>query len=251
MKSAKLWLVVFTASLLLAGISCSKKESSSPAAPASNNPPQLDVEEVTLPQAMTNSSDTKAQEAAGYVNTANSFTQYMQFLSPSSSAGALRAESSYQGPPWNYTWTVDDGQDNNYTVDLTIDENDTLYTWKVIVSGTIDGAAINNFMLISARQGKDDSSGYLIMYDPSTAAMSVRIDWYRSGGDYVLQYQMFNNSRVVVNSYHDGTGRVSYYEWNGSSYPLRFQATWNADGSGEWWTYNSSGVNDGSGSWSI
>jgi len=58
---------------------------------------------------------------------------------------APELSSGYDGPPWVFTWDVDDGA-NQYTVILTINETSTSYTWSVTVDGVLEGVTLDNFV---------------------------------------------------------------------------------------------------------
>ena len=207
-----------------------------------------------MPQAMVNSSDANAQRAVGYVDTANTFAQYMQFLTPPSKMDGLRSACNYQGSPWVYTWAVDSGQSDNYTVNLTIDETDTTYTWKVLISGTIYGVAVNDFRLIDGLQNKNGTGGNLFVYDPNGSNLKIRLIWDRGVDHYLLQYGYIPDGTLInVTLNNDNTGRVSYSRWDESKsrYILNFQAVWYADGSGQWYTYDSDGNLDEQGTWGV
>ena len=246
-KAAVILMVLAVA--LLAG--CSKEESTTPAAPSNNtndNPPSFGVQQVTPPSEMTQSQDPYAQQAAAYVAMANAFASYTSYLSPPSNMEAPELTSSYAGPPWTYTWSVNNGEDN-FTVTLTIDETTSSYTWNVVVTGVFDGQTLDHFLFIEGEQAKDGKSGSLTIHDPETQGIAVTVNWnYDESNAYHLTYEVPGEAKIVATVNQDDSGSVAYYEWNGSAFEMVFRAVWNADGSGEWWTYEE-GAQTGHGTW--
>lgn len=254
MKRLSFKAAVILMAILLIGAGCSKEKSTSPTSPSpsnNNSPPALDVDQVTLPQGLVQSQDPMAQMVVGYVNMANSFAQYTALVSPPSGNMAPDLTSPYSGPPWVYTWDVNNGPDDTYTITLTIDETDTTYTWNVMVSGVVGGVTVSDFKYVEGLESKDGSSGYLFIYDPETHNMAARFDWAAtSDNQYTLHYTVPGSVMISITVNPDDSGSINYYEWDGSDFIPMFQAHWNADGSGEWWTYDSNGDVSGHGTWS-
>jgi len=239
--------------LSLAFVGCSKDDTTAPKPPAQDNEaPSYDAHTVTVPSAMQTSQDRNAQMVVSYVNMVNAFTGYTGLMSPPSKA-MFTASSEFSGPPWIYTWTVNQGSDNTYTVTLTIGEDTDSYTWDVRISGTFEGHDVTNFSLIVANEHKDGSAGAFTLYDPGTGQIALDLTWtHDNDGVYTFRYQVPNDTKIVVTVNPDDSGSIYVYEWDTSEsdWAEVFHATWTAAGSGEWWAYDTDGTETGHGTWS-
>jgi len=252
MRSLSLKTAAFLMIFILAIVGCSKDESTSPTSPSNQNndsPPAFEAQGVTIPDELAQSQDPMAQQAVAYIMMANAFTSYTGFLTPPSGTEAPELSSGYDGPPWVFTWDVDDGA-NQYTVILTINETSTSYTWSVTVDGVLEGVTLDNFVYIEGEQAKDEKSGSITVHDPETQGVALTVNWnIDSSNVYHLVYEAPEEGRIEITVNPDESGSVTYYEWNGSAFVMVFKAVWNTDGSGEWWTYEN-GVQTGHGTWS-
>jgi len=249
-KIAFLLIAIMIVALVVAG--CSKDEDKSVAPAPSNNEdqaPTFSAQPVEVPDSLANETDPHAQMAVGYINMANAFVNYTSFVTPPSKAG-FEGVGTLGGPPWIYTWSVNTGPDNNYTVTLTIDEDNDYYTWTVELDGVFDGYSITDFTLIEASQAKDGTSGELTVYDPESLGIALSVSWVLQNGTYTFTYLVPEEVKIVVTLNPDESGSVEAYEWNGSAFVKVFEAQWTATGAGEWWTWNIDGTETGHGTWS-
>jgi len=247
------YLLIATLVVTFALMGCSKDESTTTAPPPSNNEeeqaPAFSAQPLDVPDSLANETDPHAQMAVGYINMANAFVNYMNFVTPPSKT-SFEGVGTLSGPPWIYTWPVNIGPDNNYMVTLTIDEDNDYYTWTVELDGVFDGYSVTNFTLIEASQAKDGTSGELTVYDPESLGIALSVSWVLQNGTYTVTYLMPEEVRIVVTLNPDESGSVEAYEWNGSAFVKVFEAQWTATGAGEWWTWNIDGTPSGHGTWS-
>lgn len=234
-KQRLLLLAVLSVMLLLFMGSCSKDDD------ADNTPssqqqeaPQIETQIVELPQAMIESTDPGATQAAAYVNMANGFVGWSSMMVPPEKTNSLKSVS---GDPWIYTWEYNDGADI-YAVTLTILETQTQVEWTMVINGTMEGIVLNDFLYMEANELLDGSSGSFVMYDWELQGIALMTSWSTdSNGVYNVVFEIPDNFKIEMTSNPDGSGSVMMYEFFESEYILEFHAAWTADGTGEYWEY--------------
>jgi hypothetical protein len=224
---------LLTLTLLIPG--CSKKDSS---------PTEVQTSPPTIPALLfkgpnTNSTETNAQMIKSYVSTMNSFTtmfvpyQYIQ--------------SVQNGNTWTWNYT-----DQTLTVKMTAtSQSDGGYLWKLILNGKdpSDGVTYNNWTGMEGTTSADGKSGIWKIYQENTTILATDFTWSTTNSVLTGTQKNYTGegptSQIVLVNNPDNTGEMRIY--TGSV--VTYKATWTAAGSGQWWTFNSSGVQTGTGSW--
>ncbi len=188
---------------------------------------------IVVPSGMANSQDPMAQLAVAYIQMANSISGYGGWFDPPNGMRAA-AES------WEYTWT-----EGGLTITLVVEETSTMYTWDVWVDGNDGYYDYDNWHMFHAWEYIDGSCGGLEFYAIDEYMGELYWDWCTdSEGVFTMtfytSYEGYSTEIELV-VYPDGSGSLSYY-FDGA---LDMLVEWNADGSGQWWTYNPAD----SGSW--
>jgi hypothetical protein len=241
-------LIYLPAILIIVSIifACSKDEEADPQQPADNNPPEYSVKTVEVPDQMSQSNDPGAQEAMSYIYMANSFTGFTGMFNPPQKNGIYK--STNDGPPWIYNWEVDD-ESGQYTVTMTFDEDNTHYYWSVVIDGVMDGIVLQDFTFLYSEQTKDDSEGLIRLYDPESQDLDVDIFWSTdTDGTYHFTFSEPEYMKIEITEYLDGSGFLAVYDWIIEQFLISFEAEWNADGHGQWWSYID-GILDDQGVW--
>lgn len=235
-------LTALLAFALLVGVGGCSKKSDNPTAPATTTAPSFPKE--TFKGPTTNSSDYNVGIVNGYVAVANAYSNYFNFF-----AGT---NATQNGNTW--TWSVTNGTES--VVFSMTKQSDGSYTWKWVVNGTdqSSGRTYNNKTLFEGTVSADGKNGEWKVYQDTTSLLTADFVWatnssgkltgtlnlYHDDGSTIdTKYQIINNS--------DNSGEVDLY----SGTVLVYKATWKADGSGTWTTYDStSGNQTATGTWS-
>ncbi|EHO41282.1 hypothetical protein Calab_1664 [Caldithrix abyssi DSM 13497] len=205
---------------------------------ATDTPPEgVSITEIEVPPALLQSTNQYAQMAVGTINFVNSFKGYVGFFNPN-----VGLQSDTDGPPWVYTWS-----DGGLTITLTITIEDNQYHWVLTFNGTDGEMQYNNFVMYEAWQNLDGTYGKLVVYDPEYQNISSEWTWVQDdqGVITVTFINHYDQSKIIVTQNQDLSGTLEVYENN----ILTMKISWNADGSGNWWTYDDDGTLTGSGSW--
>ena len=236
MRHMKFLVSFFAMLTLVLVIGCSDDDKG----PTDNNgetqQPTFGIDSVTVPDAMEQSDDPMAQQAVAYVAMANAFASYGYWFSHSGTS---------EGPPWTFTWTVDD-----LTITLTITEEGNNWVWEIVLDGTDGYYTYDNWLFIHAEQAKNNSSGQLIIYEPVTTNVAMTWTWsVDAEGVYTLvMISEGEDFKIEITVNPDHSGELELSEKVDESYQLALREVWQADGSGEWWTYED-GEQTGHGSW--
>ncbi len=207
-------------------------------------PPGLTATPVTVPAHMLESQDSMAMMAVAYVDMANSMSSLVDtyFTPPGGKACAVKTD----GPPWEYTWT-----DSSLTVTMTIDEMVGGYQWEIVLDGTDGFYAYSDWLMMSAEQTTDGSSGSMILYQPVTTEIDSEWSWSTDAyGVYTFVMTTYGSpgSRIEIVVNLDQSGSIDFYDESGGAYEMVFRVEWAADGTGSYWMY-SGGVEQDSGTW--
>ena len=232
MKALKFLILFTTIFSLVIVSSCKKDDDVDP----NNNAPTCEAKTVEVPEAMANSSDPGVQQAVGYMEMVNGMGGYTGMMTPPSKSSAVT--NFKDGGTEVYTWEINEGN-TNCTFTLRVTETATMYSWEMIIDGTMEGMVFNNFTYIRAEEMKDGSSGEITIYDPETGNILITMSWYTSGGATHFTYEMpgYMLLTIVVNG--NGSGYVEYSFWDNNQWALYFKAQWDASGHGHWWDYYS------------
>jgi hypothetical protein len=219
--------------LLIAG--CSKKDSG-PTEPEGSAP---SIPVVTFKGPNTNSSDTQATLVKSYVSAMNGYTMIFAPFT------ALQGVQS--GNAW--TWTYAEG---TLTVKFTATrQGDGSFTWKMVLNGTdpSDGTVYNNWTGIEGTTSADGKNGNWKIYEDNKSSLDAEYVWTTTNNVLTGTLKYYSSGilagqTVVVNN-PDNTGELRMYEGT----TMTYKAVWQANGSGQWWTYNLSGAQTGTGTW--
>jgi hypothetical protein len=241
MKTFKL-LILLTTLFSLVIVSSCKKDDTNP----NNNAPNYEVKTVQVPDAMAQSEDPGAKQAASYINMVNGMTGYGSMMTPPSKSA--RVTNFKDGGGDVYVWEINEGN-THCTFTLKYSETATMYFWEMIVDGNIEGQVFNNFVYMRAEEAKDGSSSSFTVYDPESGGILTTMSWYESEGSTHLTFEVPNSVLIsmVVNA--DGSGSVEVKSWQNGQYVLEFRAEWDASGHGQWWEYDETGAIWNQGSW--
>jgi hypothetical protein len=238
--------LIFTAMALLMIFftACSKDDDSTDAQQQQHDPPTFSVHTVDPPDAMIESSDPGAQQAVGYINMANAFAGMGSiYMIPPQKSGGYKSTNG-DGPPWIYSWEVNEGEDN-YTVTLTVDETPVIYTWNVVIDGIMEAVVYDNFTFMESIQAKDGSNGSFTVYDPGKSIILISAIWTKDQNDvYTTTFEIPEGVKIVMVSYPDGSGEISFYDWGETDWILSFRAAWDNTGHGEWWEYEDGEISE-------
>lgn len=208
--------------------------------------PEFSIINVSVPDAMVQSSDPMAQLAVSYVSLANSISTWTGFFTPPAGAAKLVAPAGVADGPWVYTWS-----EEGLTVTLTITESSQNYMWSVVFDGTDGETTYDNFTFIDAAASKDGSSGSLVIYDPMTESPALDWTWSEtSSGVYNFLMTSYDSEgfQIALTVNADKSGTLEFRMSDGSSFEPLFGSEWQSDGSGDWWNYADGEITD-SGSW--
>ncbi|MCF6170733.1 MAG: hypothetical protein L3J66_07150 [Bacteroidales bacterium] len=241
MKTLK-FLALFTSIFSLVIVSsCKKDDDTDP----NKDAPNYKVKTVQVPDAMVQSSDPGAQQAASYINMVNGMAGYGSMMTPPSKRTSVTNFKDGGGDV--YVWEINDGN-THCTFTLKVSESVTTYYWEMIIDGILEGQAFNNFTYLKAEEAKDGSSSSFTVYDPETGGILMTMSWYDNGSVTNFTFEIPNEVLMAVNVNADGSGFVEVKSWQNGQYVLDFRAEWDASGHGQWWAYDGGVVID-QGSW--
>jgi hypothetical protein len=229
---------------------CSKDDDdNSNPAPPPEEAPDYAAQTITPPDAMLESEDPGAQQAVMYIDMANGFVDMAgSFGNPPEKSAGFKSTNG-DGPPWVYTWEVND-ETGNYTVTLTINETGEGSEWDIVVNGVMDGITLDNFTIMHGEQSDDGKNGNFTVYDwENQGDVIFYLSWTTDDdGNYLLNIEITDSYKFNVAANADGSGSIEAYEWNGEDYEMTFKAVWDTEGHGQWWQYEGGELID-SGSW--
>jgi len=247
MKLSKL-LFVF----LMAAVACSKKEEP---APALQNT-KVTTTTVQAPAALTTAAktDTYAQEAAAYIDLANTMSSYTSLLAVPAS-GATKSSTvitasngrvaAVASTTETYTWS-----DPKYgSVAFQITDAGTSYKWEYFYKAS---GAKDWLKFLNAEEMKDGSSGDLEILDYTgndPKAILLKFNWNKVGDQFT--FQLTDPSFYFLLKYNTTTkaGTIDYYDGAGVNAVIAYKYSWTGEGHGTWQSFDSSGTLDGSGTW--
>jgi hypothetical protein len=228
----KLFTLVFAAALLVTG--CSKESS-----PTETEGTAPSIPSVNFKGPTTNSQDVNAVLVKNYVTAMNS---YSLIFAPFATAQGVQS-----GNTW--TWTYTEG---TLTVRFTATrQGDGSFTWKMILNGTDpdDQTVYNNWTGIEGTTSADGKNGNWKIYDDNTTVLIAEYVWTTTNNVLTGTLKEYSGGAVdyqsiVVNN-PDNSGELKIY----AGTVMTYRAVWQANGAGQWWTYDSSGSQTGTGNW--
>jgi hypothetical protein len=182
---------------------------------------QEKINDIQIPEGLTNSSDANAQTTATYINVAKSYGLiFSAFFTVPSNATAQKtnvaAKNAVTGNSQTYTWS--DGQSTiNYTVTELVDRYTFSYS---IESPSFTGKVMDGFSL------KDESLAELNMYDAGGTSLTMK--WSYINGKGTIDVKDNDGSQFILIANSDNSGTLEVFE-DGS---LNVKCTWNTSGNG-------------------
>lgn len=237
MKKLKILSLATTIVFLLFSMACNKDENENP--DPQNDPQEFNVETVTIPDAMAQSQDPGAIQAASYVNMANGLAVYGSMMTPPKKGNTTLKN----GNDDLVTWEINDGATNVYTVTLKITETSSYIKWEMIINGFFEGTQANNFTYLLAEEFKDGSGSSFTVFDlENQGSFFMKMNWNESGGTTYFKLEVPQEVLVNIEVHANGSGKINVKEWENGEYLLSFSAIWDVSGHGEYWEYDGSGV---------
>jgi len=201
-------------------------------------------EVITPPTGLSNSTDSHAEMAAGWIESINQMTSYTDYMKPP--AGTAKSSTKITAKNGRVatagdseTWIWDDGQGNS--VGYQVSETTDSYQFDVFVklAGTSDW-----LKYFHAEEKKDKSSGtmYILDFDGSDpTAKALQYDWTLSGTLFTFKMTSETDNSFIINvTYHTDTkaGQVQYIV----NSKLYYDMIWDTHGAGSWTLYGEDGV---------
>lgn len=248
LKRLSIW--TLSVLIVMTAVNCSK-DSTNPTEPQKQEPPEIAAKEIKTPQKLQQSSDPNAQLTAAYISMANSFRDLAGgFMQPPPGLNKLMQQADMSGdtPVWRRTWT-----DGALTVIMEIFDAGDKYLWDIRMNGTDGEYVYDNWLFIHAEQTKNGQNGFMTIYEDLTTKAAGTWTWMEDAQhNYkltVLLNNVYNSVKLIAEAHPDESGRIEFYNGQNNTFVLQFKAEWNADGSGQWWSYEN-GQENASGSWS-
>ncbi|MCB9210529.1 MAG: hypothetical protein H6610_10415 [Ignavibacteriales bacterium] len=222
-------------------ISCSDDDS--PSSPESQTAKELSMKVIDIPNAIKQSSNPYAQQVNVFTTLANSFSVYsFYFTPPSGNQQFLKVNED-----WTKSWTV-----NNITINMNYFENTTDFGWSIYLSGTDGEQTFNNTLFLEAQETIGTQQGTFKIYDPNSNTVASEWTYFTTTSDVynlsLFSYNGDNSNKLEIISNNDNSGEFTYYEMASGDFTIDKRVAWNADGTGQWWEYDSTGTLIDSGS---
>lgn len=236
-------IIILTLATVLIVAACSKKDNN-PVTPTTEEAPQLNLQNITVPDAMQQSSDMHAQTVVVYMQMANIFVSSMAgYINPPSDLGP----ATRQGNVWEYNWTLD-----ALKVIVRITDDSDQFSWVTQFQGSDANYTYQNWIAYRATQSKDAKSGSFTVYAPNTTLVIGEYTWNLDDAG-ALHFNLVTTALQQGNAYAgvlnaDKSGTLEISQAADGQNVLLEKYQWNADGSGQWWTYENGEIKE-SGSW--
>ena len=238
-------ITLFGLAAILVFAACSKDKDNNPTMPSNEDPPQLQMQSLTIPAKMQQSTDPHAQTVVFYMQMANIFnTSLAGYIHAPDGVGPTTRE----GNLWEYNWKQD-------ALDIILritDESDN-FSWVTQFNGKDTEYDYHNWIAYRATQSKDEKSGSFTAYLPNTKIPLGEYIWSLDD-DGALNFEVdasaLQQGRTfegVLNTDHSGTLHV-FESQNGQNILIE-KYDWDAEGVGQWWTYENGELKE-SGAWS-
>jgi len=237
MNGRKIIAFLTAISLLVLLSSCSNNNN--PISTQNQQPKELNAPTVSIPDAMVNSQDANAKTAVEYINLINDFKSYLPYFTPPVS-------SKFNDLAGEWTWT-----DGSLSITLTETNVNGKANWTVKLNGTDGKFNYDNWIVATAEETDDNNSGHIIVFKPVTDEMLGQLDWVVDASGKVIfnVVELGKNINVEFTSYPDQSGELKIYISVGGISLLQYKVKWTSSGSGQWWSYDNTGTEAGSGSW--
>ena len=219
-------------------LSCSEDEN--PVTPeAKKEAKELNIKEITIPEALKQSSDPHAQMCAGYIALANGLKGYASMYRPPEETSM--AKLTYVDDNWTRTWTMD-----QLTVTMNYFENDATFGWEILLTGTDNQFTYSNWLSMKAEQKIDNSFGTLVIYKPVTDQVEFQWQWSETQTQNTFTMETYDDNgnlrnKIEVVSNTDNSGEVTFYGSANGTFAKQTRITWTSTGTGHWEEYDVSG----------
>jgi len=227
-----LWLFMLLSFALFLFNGCSSDEEN-PITPAPrSDPPEFNLQDVSFPDKMQNSTDEKAKLAISLVNEAMSFEGTGCVFGPPSGA-TVNSETQ---TAWEYSW-----EDGGLTKRLAITLLSGQRKWQQFFTGSADGIAYDNWRSMDAAQKTDLTIGHVYLYKANTGQIAEEWSWHTlENNKYVFKKQKYVDpvSKIQITFEENNAGNIESYK-PGSTGSLVYDVliTWDAAGNGSWRTF--------------
>lgn len=226
-------------SLLAAG--CSKEDSNPASSTAVTNPgPPPSVPNINIKGPSSMSDDPSLALVKGLFQGFNTFTYYSNKFQ--------NVQAVYSDSTWVRKFV-----EGPITAVLTATQlSDGTFSWKLTLNGTNDTVTYNNWLALEGTSSADGRIGTWKLFRNNTNILTGDYSWQTNTDNSttitVREYQADGNvrSKIEATENTDKSGQVLVYFLSN----LSFKALWAADGTGQWWTYDSSGNIRHQGTWS-
>jgi hypothetical protein len=238
--------------VMAVAFSCSKDDDAKPSLEeAAKSASQQNL--IQVPTAMQNSQDPNAIEVASYVSMAN-----LNFALLQVPAGATKSSTkitaangrtrSSQETYLVYTWT--DAQ-QGISVAYQVSESSDSYIFELFYKDS--SRSDEWYRYLYGEQKKDRSAGFFNLIDiygllgDDQTAVFLKYQWTRSGDNFEFTFSDFSDSMKFTGTINTKTkaGELKLYE----DTVVTYEASWTAQGTGSWKSYDSQGVLEDSGTW--
>lgn len=208
---------------------------------------QLSIEEaVTIPSALSSSSNENAQELVGYMELANGMSALTGYFgAPSgakkSSTPIIAANGRISGTTVTYTWN--DDQYGSVAYQVTEESDSYLFEFLVKEQGSTE-----YLRFLAAYEKKDKSHGYIKyynIYEGDPTELLAEYNWHRDGDMFYFDCNLLGIIIDMEVNTKTGDGKMDYFLEETKFYSF----TWKKDGSGTWATYDDEGNVAETGSW--
>jgi len=225
------WGVVIFAVLTFLLTGCSE-EDNPVKAPSTPDPPTFSLRSIPLPDNLENSPNEMAQQAVSIIEEAMRFDNENCCFEKPEVCKALTEKTG----EWEYQWS-----DGNLTKNLKVTTKGDRDAWQFYLNGNSNGKTFDNFRAMDAVQQKNKSNGHVHLFKSNSIQIETQWVWYTlDNGNYLFTKESFAESRynLEITIHTDKSGKIERYVLSPAGsmvYDVRF--TWEANGSGAWWTY--------------
>ncbi len=231
---------------MLAVFSCSDDDDAKPADSLENVRLSFadETEIIEVPTALKNSSNTYAQQAAGYIQQINSMGTYTaNFLPPANAVKTNTPVTASNGrvARTNKEYLVYTWEDGGYGITYQISESGDNYVFEIFYKL---GATADYLKFVHAEESKSGKSGSMkifnIFAEGDESTILVNYTWNTAADGTVSFVADFVDTafkyEVIVKS--DGSGEVKYL----IDGELAYHMIWNVSGDGTWKFYESGSI---------
>lgn len=160
-------------------------------------------------------------------------------------------QAKQNGSTWS--WTYHSSTSSFTATWSAVKQSDGSYSWSLVFNGQTDSVTYNNWTFLKGTTSSDGKSGNCTIYYSNTSSIGIQFNWTTaSNGTVTGTVLVYNASgavteKVVITNNTDKSGEVDVY----TGAQMTFKATWQSNGSGQWWEYDpSSGAQVYYGTWS-